>query len=108
MTRIIWNISLFSLAIILTFFFSFGLHSEELSDLNTESLESVSESAAEASQSLESVVEPTESLDSISQDPDKISEQLPAGGEESGVTDEIVPQKKPLGVREAEGKVIGE
>jgi len=110
---------------------AYDIFSEEISDFNTESLESVSESPEDASQSLESVVKPTESLNEASKPVEDVSdsleskieptESLDSISEEAGDVSEVPPsdpasqeaagviqEKKPLGVREAEGRVIGE
>ena len=75
----------------------------------SESLESDSVSPAQVSESVGSDTVPTEKLEDITKSPDAISETVDEANESA--EDRINnsgPEDKPLGVREAEGKVIGE
>ena len=75
----------------------------------SESLESDSVSPGQISESVGSDTVPTEKLEEITKPPDAISETVEEANESA--EDRINnsgPEDKPLGVREAEGKVIGE
>jgi len=89
----------------------------------TEPLDAVSETAGQASESVESLTAPTESLDSVSETLDQASEPIGAVSETAEEASEELPfapegqettldpgepVEKPLGVREAEGRVVGE
>ena len=94
---------LFSVFVLL----GFDVYSEELSDPQTESIDSVSESADQVFENVGSDVKPTESLEEVSEPIGEISEELPVDPEVVD-TGNQTPQEKPLGVREAEGRIIGE
>lgn len=75
----------------------------------SESLESDSVSPGQISESVGSDTVPTEKLEDVTKPPDAISETVEEANESA--EDKINnsgPEDKPLGVREAEGKVIGE
>ncbi len=75
----------------------------------SESLDSDSVSPGQISESVGSDTVPTEKLEEITKPPDAISETTDEANEsaEERINDPNPPEK-PLGVREAEGKVIGE
>lgn len=75
----------------------------------SESLESDSVSPGQISESVGSDTVPTEKLEDITKPPDAISETVEEANEsaEEKINNPDL-QEKPLGVREAEGKVIGE
>lgn len=77
--------------------------------VKSESLESDSVSPGQISESVGSDTVPTEKLEEITKPPDAISETTDEANEsaEERINDPN-PLEKPLGVREAEGKVIGE
>ena len=100
-------IAVFLILFTVSVFLGFDVHSEELSGSQTESIESVSESADQVFESVGSDVKPTESLEEVSEPIGEISEELPVDPEVVDTGNQI-PQEKPLGVREAEGRVIGE
>ena len=66
-------------------------------------------SPAQVSESVGSDTVPTEKLEDVTKPPDEISESVDEANEsaEEKINDPNPPEK-PLGVREAEGKVIGE
>ena len=75
----------------------------------SESLESDSVSPGQISESVGSDTVPTEKLEDVTKPPDVVSETVEEANESA--EDRINnsgPEDKPLGVREAEGKVIGE
>ncbi|MGI9534745.1 MAG: hypothetical protein ACR2NW_07325 [Thermodesulfobacteriota bacterium] len=76
-------------------------------DSETESIDSVSESADQISENVGSDVKPTESLEEASEPIGEVSEE-PTESPDVVENESQTPQEKPLGVREAEGKVIGE
>ena len=78
-------------------------------NLRAESLESDSVSPGQISESVGSDTVPTEKLEDITKPPDAISETVDEANEsaEEKINNPDL-QEKPLGVREAEGKVIGE
>lgn len=78
-------------------------------NLKAESLESDSVSPGQISESVGSDTVPTEKLEDITKPPDAISETVDEANEsaEEKINNPDL-QEKPLGVREAEGKVIGE
>ena len=95
---------LFTMPVVLVF----NVYSEEPSGQQTESVDSVSESADKVFESVESDVKPTESLEDASESIGDISEEPTGENPDVGENETQTPQEKPLGVREAEGKVIGE
>lgn len=78
-------------------------------NLKAESLESDSVSPGQISESVGSDTVPTEKLEDVTKPPDAISETVDEANEsaEEKINNPDL-QEKPLGVREAEGKVIGE
>ena len=75
----------------------------------SESLESDSVSPGQVSESVGSDTVPTEKLEDVTKSPDAISETVDEANESAEEKiNNSVPGDKPLGVREAEGKVIGE
>ncbi len=78
-------------------------------NLRAESLESDSVSPGQISESVGSDTVPTEKLEDVTKPPDAISETVDEANEsaEEKINNPDL-QEKPLGVREAEGKVIGE
>jgi len=75
----------------------------------SESLESDSVSPGQVSESVGSDTVPTEKLEDVTKSPDAISETVEEANDsaEEKINNPDL-QEKPLGVREAEGKIIGE
>ncbi len=75
----------------------------------SESLDSASVSVDQVSESVQSDTTPTQTLEEVSNITDQVSEPVEETNTDAndGIKNEDIPQK-PLGVREAEGKVIGE
>ena len=99
--------------------FTAEVYSEKFSDLNAEDIESAVETTNNVSENVVSDIKPTESLDEASKpvgevsgtvqpqsEPAETPEQRKEQAENPVIPDR--PPQKPLGVREAEGKVIGE
>jgi len=78
-------------------------------NVGAESLETDSGSPGQISESIGSDTVPTETLEDVTKPPDAISETVEEANEsaEEKINNPDL-QEKPLGVREAEGKVIGE
>lgn len=75
----------------------------------SETLGSDSVSPGQISESLNSDKVPTEKLEDVTSSPDAISETVDEANESAEEKiNNSVPEDKPLGVREAEGKVIGQ
>ena len=75
----------------------------------SESVESDSVSPDQVSETVQSDTVPVQSLEDVSKPPEQLSETVDEANEsaEKKMNSDEIPQK-PLGVREAEGKVIGE
>jgi len=75
----------------------------------SESLDSASVSVDQVSESVQSDTTPTQTLEEVSNITDQVSEPVEETNTDANdeIKNEDIPQK-PLGVREAEGKVIGE
>ena len=93
----------------LAIFSAFLLFSAGTISTYSESLESDSVSPGQVSESVSSDTVPTEKLEDVTKSPDQISETVNEANESAEEKiNNSVPGDKPLGVREAEGKVIGE
>ena len=99
--------------------FAMEVYSEETSDISTEKIETPSDTAGQLSESSGSDIKSIESLDEASKPIDEISDTVQSQAEPTETLEQIKEEaakpvtpdqvpKKPLGVREAEGRVIGE